>query len=186
MISKNKNQGFTLIELMVVISIISLTTSIVLTTVSDAQARARDVQRINMMDQMTLALELYFDDNGAYPDADPSASGYGKEIHSNQNTWRTSNLHNALVGGGYIAELPVDPQNIGGEPWTGGYTLTYSTYTVGGSPTLGSAYDLTIRLERPNAIACPNTSWIINTETSDNWCNYPTGPPANSRILSNH
>ena len=64
----NKNQrGFTLIELMVVITIISLLTSIVLTSLSTARVKTRDSVRIQTVKEVQKALELYYSDNGRYP-----------------------------------------------------------------------------------------------------------------------
>ncbi|OGD66915.1 hypothetical protein A2442_03465 [Candidatus Campbellbacteria bacterium RIFOXYC2_FULL_35_25] len=176
-----KNLGFTLIELLVVISIIGLLSSVVMASLNSARAKARDANRMAGIKQLQLALEMYYNDNGTYPDAVPAATGYGKEINSGQATWdTTSNLRTTLVGGGYLPALPTDPLNTGGATWNGGFTFTYSTYTVAGSPTLGSDYDLTVHLENPNIIACPTTSHSINTDPSDSWCNY------SSNLLSDH
>ncbi|HEQ78172.1 MAG TPA: prepilin-type N-terminal cleavage/methylation domain-containing protein, partial [Euryarchaeota archaeon] len=139
-IFNNSKKGFTLIELLVVISIIGLLSSVILASLNTARSKARDAQRISDLKQIQLALELYRDENGVYPDAKPLASGYGKEIYSSQASWKTSNLYTALVGGGYIAELPVDPLNTGAATWEGGYTYTYSTY-AGFGILLGSDYD---------------------------------------------
>lgn len=64
-----KNKGFTLIELLVVIAIIGILSSVVLASLNTAREKARDVRRIVDVKQIQIALELYFDDNGNYPDA---------------------------------------------------------------------------------------------------------------------
>ena len=71
-----KSRGFTLIELLVVISIISLLSSVVLTSLNSARAKARDARRLADIQQIKLALELYYDDNGSYPVSDNWFSGY--------------------------------------------------------------------------------------------------------------
>lgn len=64
-------KGFTLVELLVVISIISLLSSVVFASVNSARAKARDARRVAELNQIRLALGLYYDDKNAYP-GDPS------------------------------------------------------------------------------------------------------------------
>jgi prepilin-type N-terminal cleavage/methylation domain-containing protein len=64
---KPKNDGFTLIELMVVIAIIALLASIALIAFTSAQQKSRDTKRLADMTQMNTALELYFADFKGYP-----------------------------------------------------------------------------------------------------------------------
>ena len=59
--------GFTLIELLVVIAIIGILSSIVLASLNSARAKARDVRRIADLRQISLALELFYDQQGRYP-----------------------------------------------------------------------------------------------------------------------
>lgn len=62
--------GFTLIELLVVIAIISLLSSLVLASLNSARVKARDVRRIADINQLRLALQLYYDNNNRYPVAE--------------------------------------------------------------------------------------------------------------------
>jgi prepilin-type N-terminal cleavage/methylation domain-containing protein len=59
--------GFTLIELLVVIAIIGLLASIVMVSLNSSRANARDAKRQEDLQQLRLALELYFNKNGEYP-----------------------------------------------------------------------------------------------------------------------
>ncbi len=83
---KKLTKGFTLIELLVVIAIIGILSSVVLASLNSARQKSRDARRISDVKQIQLALELYFDSNGEYPD----------DIA-------------ALETAGYLAQEPVEP-----------------------------------------------------------------------------
>jgi len=68
---KNKNlsiKGFTLIEVIVVIGIIALLTTVIYASLSGARAQNRDQQRVADISNIQLALELYFNMKKQYPD----------------------------------------------------------------------------------------------------------------------
>jgi prepilin-type N-terminal cleavage/methylation domain-containing protein len=64
---KARLRGFTLIELMVVIAIISLLSSIILAALNSARDKAKATSRNQFARQLTIALELYYTANGGYP-----------------------------------------------------------------------------------------------------------------------
>lgn len=99
-----KQKGFTLIELLVVIAIIGLLSTLAVVALNNARAKARDAKRVADVKQMQTALELYFNECGAYPaNADPdtpvSASDEGV------GTCDTSNI----AFGKYMSAVPVAP-----------------------------------------------------------------------------
>lgn len=102
-------KGFTLIELLVVVSIIGVLATIIITSLGDTRARARDAQRDQDMRSIQNALELYYADNGRYP------------IHN----WKYSTDADWDTFTGI--NLPEDPVNESGNATSGG-TLNY-TYT---------------------------------------------------------
>jgi len=105
---KNKNQkGFTLVELLVVIAIIGILASMLLLQLGVARQRARDAKRISDVNQVRTAIELYFDDNGQYPQTATHA-GLG-----------------TLLAPKYVTLLPVDPLNV--SPHVYGYAYSTST-----------------------------------------------------------
>jgi prepilin-type N-terminal cleavage/methylation domain-containing protein len=60
-------RGFTLIELMVVISIIGMLAALTLVVISNARIKSRDTKRVADIRQVISGLELYFNDCGSYP-----------------------------------------------------------------------------------------------------------------------
>lgn len=82
-----KQKGFTLVELLVVISIIGVLATLVLLQLGTARARARDTKRIADVNQVRTAIEQYFEDNGG----------------------RYPTLIDATTVGRYLARVPVDP-----------------------------------------------------------------------------
>jgi len=149
-----KSRGFTLIELLVVIAIIGILSSVVLASVNTARMKARDARRITDMEQIRMALELYYNDKGYYPQSSCGwdCTGY---YYSNNSSWNT--LATALQP--YISTLPKDPVNTSSAscpppnlgPWTAGcYTYTYGNVGRNGGGDNGSGvvqYDLTAQLE---------------------------------------
>ena len=76
-----KQKGFTLIELMVIIAIISLLSTIVMAATNTFRQKARVAKRVADLHQIQKSLELYFADNGNYP-----------------NTWATSGTSTQSTG----------------------------------------------------------------------------------------
>lgn len=99
-----KTSGFTLIELLVVIAIISLLSSVVLTSLNSARAKARDARRIADVRQIQTALELYYDSYGNYPVETEDECG-GTEGY----TVVGNNFMQMLVTNNFLAMYPVDP-----------------------------------------------------------------------------
>jgi len=63
----NNKKGFTLVELLVVIAIIGLLASIVLVSLNNARNKARIAKAKAELRQFQTAVEMYYDDYGAYP-----------------------------------------------------------------------------------------------------------------------
>src|SRR3989344_3217427 len=58
--------GFTLIEILIVVSIIGLLASIIFVGLGSSRARGRDARRIADLSSIKTGLELYFSKNGRY------------------------------------------------------------------------------------------------------------------------
>lgn len=107
-------RAFTLIELMVVISVIAILATIALFGFGTAQASARDVSRAQVMNGLRTALERYYGDNQSYYTTNNNFCG----------------LVAALVAAGYLTTTPNDPRTKAaicgaGNPTVGGATYTY-------------------------------------------------------------
>ncbi len=63
----SRTKGFTLIEILVVVAIISLLSSVVLAGVREAKQRAEVNAFVSQLKQVQTALELYRQDYGSYP-----------------------------------------------------------------------------------------------------------------------
>lgn len=65
---KNK-QGFTIVELLIVIVIIGILATITIVAYNGIQGRARDSARVSSMDSIKKSLELFYADNSYYPNS---------------------------------------------------------------------------------------------------------------------
>lgn len=65
---KKVQQGFTIIELLIVIAIIGILAGLVLNNFQGAQAKARDVQRKADINSIHAKLEEYYNNSNGYPD----------------------------------------------------------------------------------------------------------------------
>lgn len=102
MSSSTAPKGFTLVEMLIVLSIISLLASVLLASLTTAKRSSRDAQRISELASIQTALELYYADNQRYPDGDGLGAG-GWDTPGN------GTFLSSLVDGGYLAGHVRDP-----------------------------------------------------------------------------
>lgn len=108
--AKNKQPGFTIVELLIVIVVIGILAAITIVAYNGIQQRGRDAQRKSDVASLQKVLELYHADRGGYPIC-TSTSPYIPGTALGASTV-TSCLTNALVPT-YISKLPTDPTNSG-------------------------------------------------------------------------
>jgi prepilin-type N-terminal cleavage/methylation domain-containing protein len=142
----NKYKGFTIIELIVVITIIAVLTAIVTSSVNKFQAKSRDARRLADMQEIFKALSLYQADNGCIPrttnPACPNAGGYNEGSIDNDSSYDRSSINNFLTflqTNNYLKRVH-DPNegssyfyryycyNQSEAPWNDGYPGLYLSY----------------------------------------------------------
>ena len=142
MLSKLRNRkGFTLVELLIVITIIGILASIGLNTFTSAQMKSRDAKRKTQLKQLADAFEAYYNDKGGYPADDGSGSLLACGIDAEDTcTWGTSPMENTTTGTVYMVKLPQDP------------TLGLTYFYDAGAPVaeLITSFQLYARLENTN------------------------------------
>ena len=112
MMGKTDTQrGFTIVELLIVIVVIGILAAITIVAYNGVQGRARDTQRVQNMQSIVKALELYKIANGIYPSAVGTANASGWEVSHNGTT--ATNFLSALVTSKTVSAVPLDPRNQG-------------------------------------------------------------------------
>jgi type II secretion system protein G len=123
-----KNQGFTLLELLVVISILGILTALLLVNFQSARVRSRDAARKTDLNQIKNALQIYYADYQQFPD---DSSGQIAGCGSNGTTACPWDRPFADGSTTYMNVLPLDPLNSGSHVYTYNRTSldSYVLYT---------------------------------------------------------
>jgi|AntRauTorcE11897_2_1112592.scaffolds.fasta_scaffold22572_2 prepilin-type N-terminal cleavage/methylation domain-containing protein len=136
-----RKSGFTLIELLVVIAIIGILASVVLASLNDARALARDSVRRTELRQVQIALEYYYNEHGTYQVTNSGWNGGGSGWfgYENGSTYSVA-ISRVLYNEGFLSEPLVDA------PFNSSATQPeYMMYLCDG----GSNYSVSSTLERP-------------------------------------
>lgn len=76
-----RKTGFSLVELLVVMGIITTLTAILLPNFMGARERAKDAQKIQDMNSLKNALRMYYNDHQAYPPQLGVGTSLGSEMY---------------------------------------------------------------------------------------------------------
>lgn len=105
-LKKYRHEGFTIVELLIVVVVIGILAAITMIAYSNIQQRARDAARLQDATTVQKSLRLYLTQTGAL---------FGPT--STDGSWETSSedspgqFMETLVSSGVIGKVPVDPQN---------------------------------------------------------------------------
>lgn len=134
----SRKQGFTLLEIVLVIGVIILLMSVVLASTASARAKSRDAQRVADLSQAAIAIEQYRQAHGSYPTlthtdtspqrthilgtriahavamvSEPQSCSFEIEDPSDPYTplCPSYNYPDVTAFGGFLKERPIDPIN---------------------------------------------------------------------------
>lgn len=111
---KRLNAGFTLVEIVVVVSIIAILAAVIYANFGQAGAQSRDAKRKADLRTMQSAIELYKNENGRYPEGCNGPMVWSGEANTN---FACSSGNQYIVGLApkYIPVLPKDPKTGSGD-----------------------------------------------------------------------
>jgi prepilin-type N-terminal cleavage/methylation domain-containing protein len=143
---KKAQQGFTIIELLIVIAIIAILAGLVLNNFQGAQAKARDTGRVTDINNLHSKLEEYYNENGAYPQTFTAATFPGIDAGALTDAEGVSITINAAVADEAAADAVANPDTSN--------EYLYVAYPTG-CVTNCTGYILKTFVERPTGVT-PN------------------------------
>lgn len=153
----SRSRAFTLIELLIVIAIIGILTSIIMVNLASARSKARDVKRISDIGQIQLALELFYDRCKAYP----ANSGGGDYVLSESTTCSIP-ANSSIILSSYISKVPTPPTSSLVQP-----NYIYHPYVA------LNDYILSITLENQNEVLKDSSAYTDCGEATKVYCVKP-------------
>ncbi|GBE47136.1 fimbrial protein precursor [bacterium BMS3Bbin12] len=124
-----KQQGFTLIELMIVIAIIGILAAIAIPAYQDYTIRAKVTEGLSLADGAQTAVAETYQSNGAFPASNLNAS-YGLSPKADITGKYVDNV--AVAGGTGVISITFK-NNLGGSPSANGTILTFTPSTTNGA-----------------------------------------------------
>lgn len=120
---EREERGFTLVEIIVSLAVISILATVVYASLGEARKKARDTQRKSDIEQIQLAFRLWKEVTGGYP----TSASYNLGVVIGEG----GGLDNATTGlGPYVPTIPSDPSGPAGTTYDYMYD---SSYTCGGT-----------------------------------------------------
>jgi type II secretion system protein G len=101
----SSRRGFTLIELVIVISILAILAGILVPRVTNHMQGARDARRLADVKAIRSAVEQFYMDRGVFPAANTNGSYGGWDVSHD------GDFIQELLNYGYLDEVPADPLN---------------------------------------------------------------------------
>jgi len=106
-----KNLGFTLLELLVVITIVGFISVLAIASMTSVRAKSRDSKRLTDIKQIQAALNLYYTDKRMYPRISTATNATVLGVASARQCLNTSVNGFTTLGcsGAFMADIPRDP-----------------------------------------------------------------------------
>ncbi|HEX8591577.1 MAG TPA: type II secretion system protein [Candidatus Paceibacterota bacterium] len=170
------NRGFTLIELLVVVAVISLLSSVVLASISDTRARARNSQRIQLLDQYRNSLELARGQSGDYPQVE--GGGYSCLGVPSDGTCHGTLTQSAVVAAALSQHMTLmypDPTNLASVDYDGFVYFNCpgrAACSRGVNRPTASGYAVVYVLENAGVSCGPGVPYIYQPLTNGTYCIY--------------
>ncbi len=160
--NKSLKKGFTLAELIIVVSILALLAGVLIPKVQTHLKTVRDQRRLSDVKTLQKAIEQYYVDNGQFPPQEPGDNGWDDSFRGE--------FIPALVLEGFLSDFPTDPIN------DNQYYYQYRLYNTRngngcGSPTGGNTsgqyYILRVKAfedadfasKHASSLSCRGTNW---------------------------
>ncbi len=124
-----RTRGFSLIEVLIVITIIGILSSIALASYSQAKEKAQMARRIEVVQQLKTALELYYLKYHAYPSTGGRNAWLSNQCISYVDPGHPEWIPD-IVSEGYLASLPTDAEYGGGNKCCYLYTSDGTDYKL--------------------------------------------------------
>lgn len=172
--------GFTIVELLIVIVVIAILAAITVVAYNGIQNRAKDTARIQLINDIAKALDLYKADTGRYPavlDAAGSEGGCGSQTENWGHCDRLNILTNLLSPYSSVSLLPLSNAVTGEDAfyYTSQAVDSYQTYgmmiLLKGN---GGANDGGYFTDRYEVGQKPRYCMQTYTGTNASWRNYTT------------
>jgi prepilin-type N-terminal cleavage/methylation domain-containing protein len=164
----NNNQGFTIVELLIVIVVIAILAAISIVAYNGIQTRAKEASALSDINSVHKKIGLYYAENGSYP---RTANALFVDWNTRTVRWDA----NCPYGGGVsdwvpdVGTLPQSKQpSIGAETWSGCYI-----YVSDGESYILSAWNI---LSKPQTNTLYRRLGFRETPINNNFylCNYST------------
>jgi prepilin-type N-terminal cleavage/methylation domain-containing protein len=125
---KTQQEGFTLIEILIVVAIIAILASVTLIGLGPTQQAGRDSRRISDLHEVQTALELYYNKCGFYPGTADCGTNSAVTSWANMTAALTDPTTN--IG---VTQIPEDP--------TTGKTYYYTQESGGENYVVGTVFE---------------------------------------------
>ena len=150
---KTQNQGFTIVELLIVIVVVAILTALVISAYNSIQRNARDSKRRSDINQLIQAMNLMYINQNKLPiEINAGYNNTGTGWTNNQNASYPISIVNRLVSEGYLGNGVGDPKTLTG-------VGSYMHYRCNG---VSNKYAFFAKLENPKPEDNEGYNWWSN------------------------